>query len=90
MRQSDIHRALAGAYAQLAPSEWRDQRVAWHKAHGAPPERAASALYLLGEDLYRRGQGNQALEVLGRAARSPHRNTTTAAPFARAAAASAA
>jgi hypothetical protein len=70
-RQAELHRGLAQAYASMPRDSYRDQRVAWHAAHGAPPEEAAAALLALGESLCATGQQARALEVLARATRQP-------------------
>ena len=67
------HRRLAQILAAAPGSARRDARLAWHEAHGAPPEDAARALLALGEDMHRRGRDLEAIDVLDRA-------TTTAGP----------
>jgi tetratricopeptide (TPR) repeat protein len=68
-RQAELHRGLAAAYAAMPRDSYRDQRVAWHAAHGALGGDAAAALLALGESLSLAGQQARALEVLGRATR---------------------
>lgn len=62
-----MHKNLAAALSTQPASTWRDQLVAWHAAHGAPPEEAGAALLRLGEDLHQRGQSSRALSVLDQA-----------------------
>ena len=62
-----LHRDLAAELEAQPRSAWRDQLIAWHAAHGAPPAEAAGALLRLGEDLSRRGQHSRALAVIDQA-----------------------
>lgn len=66
-RQVALHRGLAEAIERGPKSAWREQRVAWHRAHGTEGPGAAAALLDLAERLLGDGHGSSALEVLGRA-----------------------
>lgn len=82
IRQADLHRTLARVLSRLPRDAWRDERVAWHTAHGAQPEAAAEALRALGERLLASGQPARALEVLGRASTQAHTLLGTSAAIA--------
>ena len=70
-RQLELHQRIAWAMKRLPREAWREDRIAWHTAHGARPEQAAEALLDLGEVLLDRGQVTRAVEVLSRAAQQP-------------------
>ncbi|MCK6502263.1 protein kinase [Myxococcota bacterium] len=81
-RQVALHRGVADALARLPASAWRDQRVAWHHAHGAEPGQAPSALLGLAEDLHEAGNDASALDVLHRASAQPSLSPPVAARIA--------
>lgn len=76
-RQSELHRLVVRALRRRPRDEWRDERITWHSAMGAPPEETATALLALGEQMIQRGQYALALSVLDRAMRAPAPNTRT-------------
>jgi len=81
-RQVELHRGLARALSQLPASTWRDQRVTWHRAHGAEGSRAPGALLELAQVLQAEGRAGAALDVLGRAAALSNVSSAVAARMA--------
>jgi len=59
-----IHREVARALISMPASQWRDQLIAWHAAHGAAPAKALHALLHLAETLHGDHRHRQALQVL--------------------------
>ncbi len=70
-RQATLHRLLAKAMAAMPESPWRDRRLTWHRAFGARPDEAPTALLALGQVLHRGGEPQRALDVLAAASRIP-------------------
>lgn len=66
-RKRGLNAALANALAEHGAASWVQARLAWFKAHSAPPNEQGEALVRLGERLVRRGSHQLAHEVLLRA-----------------------
>ena len=65
--QRDVHRRLVDLLEAHPHSAWRNERIAWHRAHSATSEKTPVALLELGEELLSKGRAEQALSVLNRA-----------------------
>ena len=65
--QRDVHRRLVDLLKSRPAGTWRNERIAWHRAHSAESERTPVALLELGEELLSKGRAEQALSVLNQA-----------------------